>query len=124
MKSMSKKCINTSNLFSSAPGWRCFYCTIMDDDQPVFGEQPVLGWGVIEEGYPEENTELDLLVAIKNKAGRPIVHCAYNLLSWDSDFYSSFIFLFNSELSEEDKRHLEENARDRMTTTREVCSIS
>jgi hypothetical protein len=121
---MSKQYISTNNLFSSAPGWRCFHCTIIDD-QPVFREQPVLGWGVIEKGYPVESTELDLLVAIQTASGRPVVHCADNLLSWDNAFdFSSFIFLFNSELSEEDKHYLEQRARHRMVSRKDACCMN
>jgi hypothetical protein len=112
---MSEPWINPRYVFP-APGWKCFQCSIFENGTVEFWEQPVVGWGVVEgfdrDEYNPTGSVMDLLVALQDSPLEgPMVYSSSEL--GDLLANCAFGFCFNSELSEDDKKILEQKARKR-----------
>lgn len=111
---MSQTRANPRYLFP-ASGWKCFQCCISDGDAPTeFWEVPVLGWGVVEgydcDEYNPDGTDLQLLVALQDAPlAAPMIYPSSELHVVLTN--AAFGFCFNSELTDEDKKTLEDKAR-------------
>ena len=107
-----------------APGWKCFQCSIFEDAPTEFWEVPVVGWGVVEgfdcgedvcklseEACPlTHGSEMQLLVALQDAPlEAPMVYPTSELSSVFG--FCAFGFFFNSELTDEAKKALEQKAR-------------